>query len=127
MTAAHRSTANRLISDKGQTVTITHYAAGTYDPATGTAAIVETTQTGKGVILPLAGYRKVGIGNIAAGDETLLLSALNSAGAALTAPKVDDTVIVGGGLAPTHSLVVIDPLHPDGLDCLYDCVARSYQ
>jgi len=124
MTIQHRATANRLISDKGQSVTVTHREAGAYDPATGTAAIVETTQAGKGVILPLAGYRKVGIGNIAAGDETLLLSALKTDGTALTRPDIADTVTASDGTI--YALVSVDPLHPDGMDSLYDCVVRAY-
>lgn len=121
MTVAQRSTANRLIADKGQTVTITRRTAGAYDPATGTAAITETTQTGKGVILPLAPYRKFA-GNVVAGDETLLLSGLNSAGAALTLPHVDDSVTDAGG--NVFSMVSVDPLHPAGLDIVIDCVIR---
>lgn len=46
MTVAQRSTANRLIADKGQTVTLTRRASGAYNPATGTSAITTTTQTG---------------------------------------------------------------------------------
>ena len=89
---------------------------------TGTATITETTQSGKGVILPLAGYRKFGNANIVAGDETLLLSGLNSAGAALTTPHVDDSLTDAGG--NVFALVAVDPLHPAGLDILYDCVIR---
>ena len=122
MTVAQRSTANRMIDAKGQTVTLTRRASGAYDPATGTATITETTQTGKGVILPLAGYRKFGNANIVAGDETLLLSGLNSAGAALTTPHVDDSLTDAGG--NVFALVAVDPLHPAGLDILYDCVIR---
>jgi hypothetical protein len=121
MTAAQRSTANRMIAAKGQTVTLTRRASGTYDPATGSAAITETTQTGKGVILPLAGYRKIGVGNIAIGDETLLLSALGGTGT-LSAPHVDDEVTDANG--NVYALTVIDPLHPAGLDIMFDCVIR---
>lgn len=123
MTTAQRSTANRMIAAKGQAVTLTRRASGSYDPATGAAAITTSTQSGKGVILPLAGYRKVGMGNIVAGDETLLLSGLNTAGAAITAPKVDDELTDAGG--KVYALVAIDPLHPDGTDILYDCVIRG--
>lgn len=125
MTIQHRATAARLITDKGQSVTITHREAGAYDPATGTAAITTSTQAGKGVILPLAGYRKVGVGNIVAGDETLLLSALKADGSVLTRPDVGDTVTATDGTV--YGLIAVDPLHPDGMDSLLDCVARAYQ
>lgn len=122
MTVAQRSTANRLIADKGQTVTLTRRESGVYNPATGTSAITTTTQTGKGVILPLSGFRKVDGSSVVAGDETLLLSALASTGAALTAPDVGDYVTGADGSA--YVIVAVDPLRPAGLDIVYDCVVR---
>lgn len=123
MTTAQRSTANRLIADKGQTVTITRRASGAYNTATGTSSITETTQTGKAVLLPLAGYRKVDGTSIVAGDETLLLSALNTAGAALTEPIIGDTLTLADGTTD-YTLVEIDALNPAGLGILFDCVVR---
>lgn len=122
MTAAQRTSADRLIADKGQTVTLTRRASGAYNPATGTSAITTTTQTGKGVILPLGGYRKVDGSSVVAGDETLLLSALDSAGAVLTAPEVGDAVTGDDGAA--YVLTRVDPLRPAGLSIIYDCVLR---
>jgi hypothetical protein len=126
MTAAQRSTANRLIADKGLTVTLTRQAAGEYDPATGTTAITTTTQTGKGVILPLGSnpaFRKFD-GNIVLGDQYLLLSALSTAGAPLDPPPtVDDTVTLAGG--KVVSLIAVEPLEPAGLDIMYSCIARA--
>lgn len=123
MTATQRSTANRLIADKGLTVTLTRQAAGTYDPATGQLAITTSTQTGKGVILPFAaGLRHLAGTNIAVGDKNLLLSALNSAGAALTAPILDDKVTADG---IEYVITDIAPLSPAGLDIIYDITLRS--
>lgn len=122
MTVAQRSTANRLIADKGQTVTLTRRASGAYNPATGTSAITTTTQTGKGVILPLSGFRKVNGSSVVAGDETLLLSALATSGVALTAPKVGDHITGSDGAA--YVLTAIDPMRPAGLAIIYDCVVR---
>lgn len=124
MTTAQRSTAHRMIAAKGQAVTLTRLASGAYNPATGAAAITTTTQTGKGVILPLGGYRKVNGTSIVAGDETLLLSGLDSAGVALAEPGVNDTIEAGG---KTYTLTVVDSLHPAGLAILFDCVVRGYQ
>lgn len=124
MTTAQRATANRMIAAKGQAVTLTRRASGAYDPATGTATITTSTQLGKGVILPLAGYRKIGAGNIVAGDETLLLSALDTSGAALDPlPTVDDELTDANG--KVYALTVVDALHPDGTGILYDCVIRG--
>lgn len=121
MTVAQRSRAHDLIAAKGQAVTLTRRASGAYDPATGQAAITTTTQAGKGVILPLSAFAKAQ-GNIVEGDQQLLLSGLNASGAALTAPKVDDTVTDAGGTV--WSLVAIEPLAPAGLSIIYDCVIR---
>ena len=122
MTAANRTTADRLIGDKGQALTITRRTAGAYDPATGTSAITETTQSGHGAILPLSPFRKSLDSIIAIGDQQLLLSALNAAGTALTAPKVDDTVTDANGNVWT--IIAIEPLSPAGLAIIYDCIIR---
>ena len=124
MTTAQRTTANRMISAKGQTVTLTRETSGAYNPATGTATITETTQTGKGVILPLAGYRRIDGASIVAGDETLLLSALNSAGAALTDPVPGDVLTLADATTK-YTFVMVNPLRPAGLDIIFDTVVRG--
>lgn len=123
MTTAQRLSAHQQIEAKGQTVTLTRRASGAYNTATGSASITTTTQTGKGVILPLGGYRKVNGTTIVAGDETLLLSGLNSDGVALTEPVVNDTVTDANGKA--YTLTVVDPLKPAGLSIMFDCVIRG--
>lgn len=122
MTVAQRLSANAMIEAKGQSVTLTRRAPGAYNTATGSASITPTTQTGKGVILPLSGSRKVNGSSVVAGDETLLLSALATSGVALTAPKVGDHVTGSDGAA--YVLTAIDPLRPAGLAIIYDCVVR---
>ena len=72
-----RTEAADMIADFGQAVTLTRRASGTYDPATGSAAITTSTQSGKGVILPLSAFRKSG-DSIIEGDQQFLLSALTS-------------------------------------------------
>ena len=124
MTTAQRATADRMIAAKGQTVTLTRRASGSYNPATGTAAITTTTQTGKGVILPLsAGLRKMAGTNIPAGSVQCLLSALNTAGATLTAPQIDDTLTDADSRVWT--IIDIAPLEPAGLNILYDLTLRG--
>lgn len=122
MTAANRSTADRLIAAKGQAVTLTRRASGAYDPATGTASVTTTTQAGKGVILPLTPYRKA-TGNIVEGDRQMLLSAIASNGSVITVPHVDDTVTLADGSVAT--ITAVDPLSPAGLNILYDCMIRA--
>lgn len=122
MTVAQRLSADSIIAAKGQAVTLTRRASGTYDPAVGASAITTTTQTGKGVILPLGGYRKVNGTSIVAGDEMLLLSGLDSDGVALAEPDVNDSIDAGGKV---YTLTVVDTLRPAGLPIMFDCVVRG--
>ena len=122
MTAAQtRSRAADMIERNGQTVTLTRRASGTYNPATGTAAITTTTQAVKAVVLPLSAFRK-GQGNIVEGDRQMLLSALKTDGTALTAPVVDDSVTLADTTVAT--ITAVDPLAPAGTALFYDCIVR---
>ena len=124
MTARQRSSADRMIEAKGQAVTLTASTSGAYSPATGSSAVTETVQIGKGVILPLAGYRKVDGVNIVSGDETLLLSALDADGLPLDEPAVNDTLTLADG-ATKYLFVEVNALSPAGLNIIYDCVVRG--
>lgn len=123
MTVAQRSNADRMIRAKGQLVTIAGAASGTYDPATGGVTSSPYDRSGAAVLLPLAPYRKTDGTNIVAGDETLLLSALDNEGAALGQPPVNAVVTLAD--ASTRTLVAVDPLRPAGLSIMFDCVVRG--
>ncbi len=124
MTTAQRSRAHDMIARNGQAVTLTRRASGTYNPATGTAAITTTTQTGKGVIFPFsAGLRKMAGTNIPASDQQCILSALNSAGAALTAPQVDDTLTDANG--QVYTITEVAAIKPAGLSIIYELTVRG--
>jgi hypothetical protein len=124
MTVAQRLSANRMIAAKGQTVTITRRVTGDYDPATSSAWVQESTQTGKGVILPLsASVRKLAGTNIAATDSQCLLSALDSLGAELVAPGLDDMLTDAAG--KIYTVVEVAPLAPAGLAIVYDMTVRG--
>lgn len=127
MTTAQRLSANRMIEAKGQAVTLTRQASGAYNPATGTATITTSTQTGKGVILPFGpGLRKQDGSTITADERVCYLSALNSAGSALTAPKVNDTLTDAGGTDYTITEVTdYDPT--SALPLLYELTVRAGQ
>lgn len=123
MTMAQRASADRLLGSKGQAITITRRAAGSYDTATGLAALVKTSQTGKGVILDFAaGVRNREGSTVLANDRQLYLSAVASDGTALTPPQVDDFVTAGG-----HDFVVteVSSLAPAGLTIMYTCIVRG--
>jgi len=120
-----RADAADMLSEFGQSVTLTRQAAGTYDPATGQAAITTSTQAGKGVILPLGAMRRSMMGggdNIIEGDQELLLSGLTASGGVLTVPHVSDTVTDSAG--DVWTITTIDPLSPAGTAILYDCIVR---
>lgn len=124
MTAAQRLSADAMIEAKGQAVTLTRQEAGSYDPATGTSSVTETTQTGKGVILPFGpGLRKMAGTNITADDRQCILSGLNASGGALTAPKVGDTLTDAAGLV--YEITETAPLAPAGLSIIYELTVRA--
>ncbi len=117
-----QKTADKLFKSKGQTVTITRQSAGSYNPATGAATVTTTTQTGVGVIFDY-GLKQIDGTLIKVGDRRLLLSPLNTSGAALTAPALGDTVTDAAGVVYT----LVEPLKtvsPAGTAVLYDCNLR---
>jgi hypothetical protein len=115
-----QATANRLLKGKGQEITLTRQAAGAYDPATGTAAVTTTTQTAYGAMFEYGDKNIDGV-LIKEGDKQLLLSALNSAGTALVAPALNDTVTIN---TVVYTVVRIKPLSPAGTTVLFDCNIR---
>lgn len=121
-----RADAADMLSEFGQALTLTRKATGAYDPATGSAAPADTTQAGKGVILPLGTLmRRAMMGggdNIIEGDQELLLSALTATGGVLTVPHVNDTVTDAAG--DVWTIVTLDPLSPAGVPILFDCIVR---
>ena len=115
-----QATANRMLKGKGQSITLTRQTAGAYNTATGTAAVTTTTQTAYGAVFPYADKNIDGV-LIQEGDKQLLLSALNSAGTALVAPALNDTVLID---AVTYTITRIKPLSPAGTTVLFDCNIR---
>lgn len=116
-------TSNRLLLGKGQPVTLTHVVPGVYDPATGQIVNATTTQTGTGAVVEW-GNRDIDGSLILTTDKRLLLSPLNTAGAALTAPVLGDTVTDAAGKVYT----LVDPLKilaPAGVAVLYDVNLRA--
>lgn len=118
--AKMQATANRLLKGKGQSITLSRQTAGAYDPATGTAAVTVTTQTAYGAMFEYGDKNIDGV-LIKEGDKQLLLSALNSAGTALVAPVLNDTVLID---SVTYTITRIKPLSPAGTTVLFDCNIR---
>ncbi|MDD5724451.1 MAG: hypothetical protein PHY29_12065, partial [Syntrophales bacterium] len=88
-------TANRLVKNFGQALTLTHVVAGTYVPGAGITNTT-TTQYGYGAIVNWDS-RQIDGSLILATDKKLLLSPLNRAGTALTAPVLEDKVTDAAG------------------------------
>jgi hypothetical protein len=118
-----QSRAAAMLADKGQTVTIDGETAGTYDTATSSVTGTAYSATAKAVLLPLSPYRQASDSNVQAGDEQMLLSALDATGAALVKPPLNAIITLTGGAK--YTLVSIEPLHPDGTELLFDCVVRG--
>ncbi len=122
-----QKTANKLLIGKGQAVTLSNVVPGVYDPATGgTSAATTTVQTGTGTIMDY-GVRQAGIFNspgslIREGDKQLLLSALNTAGAEITAPDIGD-IVVGSG--KTFTVEQVKSIAPAGTVVMFDINLRG--
>ncbi|MFZ2407008.1 MAG: hypothetical protein WAW41_17875 [Methylobacter sp.] len=116
-----QQTANKMLKGKGQSITLTRQIAGAYDPATGAASVTTTTQTGTGAIFDY-GNKNIDGTLIKAGDKQLLLSAINAAGTALTAPLLNDTVTISGVV---YTLVApLKTISPAGTTILFECNIR---
>ena len=115
-----QATANRLVKGKGQEITLTRQAAGAYNVSTGTASVTTTTQKAYGAMFEYGDKNIDGV-LIKEGDKQLLLSALNSAGTALVAPQLNDTVTIN---TVVYTVVRIKPLSPAGTTVLFDCNIR---
>jgi hypothetical protein len=120
--ADDRISVAQSLADDGQSVTLAYVGTSVYDPATGTTTnTAPDPETVQGAIFPLSAFRKAQ-GNVVEGDQQLLLSALNTAGAAITAPQVNGTITDAN--AKPWTIIAVDPLSPGGTDVLYDCVIR---
>jgi len=118
-----QATANRLLKGKGQSITLTKITAGTYNPATGGFTGAGTsTQTAYGAVFDY-GAKQIDGTLIKAGDKQLLLSAVKTDGAALTAPVLGDTVSIGG---VTYTLVEpLKEVNPAGTVVMYEVNIRK--
>lgn len=114
-------TAAELLEEFGQSVTLTSKASGAYSTATGAATVATSTQTVSAVVLDY-GSRDIDGTLIRAGNKRLLMAPQTTAGVDLTAPVVDDTVLVG---STTYTIKGIKTLSPAGTVILFDCNIRS--
>lgn len=109
-------TAHDLLVEFGQSVTLTRLTPGAYDPNTGTATVVKTTQSGKGAVLDY-GNRDIDGTIVKTGDRNLILSAIG-----LVLPLVGDEVTVG---ATIYKITNVKPLSPAGVLVIAECNLRG--
>lgn len=109
-------TADALIREFGQTVTIKRIATGAYDPATGSATTNATTQTGFATVMDF-GIKDIDGTLIKTGDKRMLLSALG-----IVAPQVDDVVSFGSSSCVIKNVNAQDPA---GIAVYYDIQMRG--
>ena len=123
-----RTTAGRLLNSKanggkGQAITLTRQSTGTYNPATGTNAVTTSTQNCTGVVIE---YDAKAIDGdlVRMGDKKLLLSPLNTAGTAITAPVPDESTVTLAD-ASVWTVKNVDTLDPAGTAILYTLQIRG--
>jgi hypothetical protein len=103
-----------MLTKYGQAVTITRQTTGAYDPATGSAAIVETTQTGVGALFDFETAEIDGT-LIQQNDKKLLLNAI------VTAPLLNDKFTVNTII---YTVVNIKELNPAGTAVMFELALR---
>ena len=113
------ATALRLITKKGQSVTLTTKTPGGYNPATSGITVTESSQTAKGVVTNFA--TKDIDGNLIKVDDILLILA---ASGVIIKPQPDKTkVTLASGLVYTVKNVV--DIAPSGESIVYRLQLRK--
>lgn len=109
-------TALKVIKKYGQVVTITRRTQGAYNPATSTAPVTETTETGRGVVYD---YKDAEVDGtmVQRGDSKLLLSSIG-----ITKPTVNDVATLANG--DKFTILDVDVVSPAGTDVVYICQIR---
>lgn len=114
-------TADELLGEFGQPVTIRRQTAGGYDPDTGGASITTSDESGKGAVfdfgLHQSGSAFTAGSMIQSGDKQLLLSPVG-----MTAPAPGDLAVIGG---ETWSIVSVKSTAPAGIAVLFECQLRK--
>lgn len=111
-----RSSANRLLSKYGRSVTLTHIVSGAYDPATSASTPTPTAAT---VVAVESDYtaREIDGVNVLRGDKKLVFP-----GTVATPPSVGDTCTVG---TIVYRVMAVQEISPGGLVLLYECQGRA--
>lgn len=112
-----RATAAALLTDKGQSMTLTKRTSGTYDPATGAATVTEATYSVTGAVFDFPAAVIDGT-LIQQGDKKVLISVLGLS----VEPDADDSLTIGG---TAHQIVQVKKLSPAGTTVLWTLQVRT--
>jgi hypothetical protein len=109
--------ADRLLTDKGASLTLKKRTGGTYDPATATATVSETSYTVTGAVFDYPA-RAIDGTLIQQGDKKVLASAVD-----LTVdPDIDDYLNFD---SMDHRIVRVRKISPAGLDVVWELQVRT--
>ena len=111
-----RNTAQRLIRDNGKSVSVcvqtVNYTTGAYTDSATTVYAVEVEYN----------LKEMDGTSVQQGDRKLILSALNSAGTAYTAPALADRIKIG---SEYFKIVLVYPISPGNTTLLYEVFIRG--
>ena len=115
--------ADRMIKSKGQVMYLFKENPRAYDKNTGKTAVTTMKYKVKGLVLPISTENAYST-MIQAGDQRLLLSALDFNGSALIRPDEDDRIRDVN--QNYYTIKEAQPLAPDGsVVVYYDCLIRG--
>ena len=110
-------TADELIAEFGQAVTLKVSAGTTYDPETGSSVVTYTDQSGHGCVVEFD-KKLIDGTKVRVGDKLVLLSPIG-----ITEPKDGDQLVIG---AETWQLVPpVTVTAPAGVAVLYEVQVRK--
>jgi co-chaperonin GroES (HSP10) len=112
-----KAMATRMLGGAGMTMTHTRRITGAYDPATGSVALTELTQTAQGVVV--SGSEK----NRKGDATTLALTRVyvDATGMA-TPPNIGDELTFSG---LKYTITVVDNVAPGGVVVVWDLMLSS--
>jgi hypothetical protein len=111
----------RLINEHGKNLTYTSKSAATYNPVTGSTTGTNTTKTVKGYFYNYSASDITGT-SIVIGDRRLVISTVDTSGAAIPAPKKGDTF---AGEGDTMVVVSVERIMSGDNPVCYICQTRE--
>lgn len=108
--------ADELLSEFGQSMTLSVKTSGTYDPATGTSSVSSTNYTVTGAVFDFPAKAIDGT-LIQQGDKKVIVSCSGL----IVVPDITDTLTIG---STVHNIVNVKALEPGGTTVIYTLQVR---